>query len=106
MSQVTALVERQRRAHFIQTSGWIPSVDRRAAGLPQREVMLAGLSRRFAECASEKNCTLIRYDIIQDLRNLYAIINDATVKQTALGLIETETDLKYRKKYASLWRIS
>lgn len=75
-----------------------------AAGEPQRQVLLSELETRFQECATEKNCTLIRYDIIEDLRNLYDEVHDERVKETALALIETEPDPKYRKKYASLWR--
>jgi hypothetical protein len=47
---------------------------------------------------------LIRYDIIQGLRNLYDEVKDEKIKQTALELIETEEDLKYRRKYASVWK--
>jgi len=47
---------------------------------------------------------LIRYDIIQGLRNLYNEVHDESIKQKALELIETEEDLKYRKKYASVWK--
>jgi hypothetical protein len=75
-----------------------------AAGEKQQKVLVDGLAGRFKECISEKNCTLIRYDIIQSLRNLYDAVNDEKIKERALELIETEEDLKYRKKYASLWR--
>jgi len=75
-----------------------------AAGKKQQKILLAGLTRRFEECAAEKNGTLIRYDIIQGLRNLYNATTDEQVKATALALIETESDVKYRKKYASVWR--
>ena len=54
--------------------------------------------------STEKNCTLIRYDIIQGLKNLYNEVKDETIKEKALELIETEEDLKYRKKYASVWK--
>ena len=74
-----------------------------AAGKQQR--LVDGLAVRFAECATEKNCTLIRYDISQSLRNLYDAVHDEKVREKALELIETEPDLKYRKKYASLWRV-
>ncbi len=73
-------------------------------GKQQQQVVVDGLAYRFNECISEKNCTLIRYDIIQDLRNLYDVVKDETIRAKALALIETETDLKYRKKYASGWR--
>ncbi|MGQ0602051.1 MAG: hypothetical protein ACT4QE_10195 [Anaerolineales bacterium] len=75
-----------------------------AAGKQQRKMLVGGLAGRFRECRTEKNCTLIRYDIIQGLRTLYKEVKDETVKTRALELIETEADLKYRKKYASLWK--
>ncbi|HSL45698.1 MAG TPA: hypothetical protein VK897_19850 [Anaerolineales bacterium] len=62
------------------------------------------LADRFRDCTSEKNWSLIRYDIIQGLRNLYDEVQDDSIKARALGLIDTETDVKYRKKYASVWR--
>jgi hypothetical protein len=73
-------------------------------GPEQQQMVVAGLAQRFNECASEKNCTLIRYDISQDLRNLYDVVGDDTIKEKALALIETEEDVKYRKKYATVWR--
>ena len=74
------------------------------AGPSQRALTVAGLERRFHECAAEKNCTLIRYDIIQALRNLHEQVHDDNIRQKALELIETESDLKYRKKYAGVWK--
>lgn len=75
-----------------------------AAGIKQQERLVVALEGRFQECKTEKNCTLIRYDIIQSLRKLYDAVPDEKVKAKALELIETEDDMKYRKKYASLWR--
>jgi hypothetical protein len=74
------------------------------AGKEQQKMLVDGLERRFEECIAEKNWSLIRYDIIQGLRNLYDEVKDERVKEKALELIETENDLKYRKKYARLWR--
>jgi hypothetical protein len=74
------------------------------AGKQQKEMLLNGLAERFRNCVEEKNGTLIRFDIIQGLRKLYDTDNDETIKQKALDLIETEEDLKYRKKYAAVWR--
>jgi len=76
-----------------------------AAGKKQQKKLVEGLAGRFRECIAEKNCTLIRYDIIQGLRKLYDAVKDEKVREKALALIETEEDLKYRKKYASLWRV-
>jgi hypothetical protein len=62
------------------------------------------LARRFTECASEKNCTLIRYDIVESLRKIYDAAPDERVKAKALELIDTEADPRYRKKYAGVWK--
>jgi len=75
-----------------------------AAGKKQQKLLVDGLERRFGECIAEKNCTLIRYDIIQSLRNLYDAAQDEGLRAKALEWIEREEDLKYRKKYAGLWR--
>lgn len=74
------------------------------AGDEQLKITVDGLEKRFRECNTEKNCTLIRYDIIQGLRNLYDETQDDGIREKALELIATEDDLKYRKKYATLWR--
>ncbi len=75
-----------------------------AAGPEQRVMFIERLSGRFAECINEKNGTLIRYDIIVGFRQLFEATGDASVKTRALELIETEEDLKYRKKYAGVWK--
>ena len=75
-----------------------------AAGKKQQKLLVDALEGRFKECSKEKNCTLIRYDILQSLRKLYDAVPDEKLKATALAWIETEEDLKYRKKYATLWR--
>lgn len=75
-----------------------------AAGMQQRQLVVDGLAGRFGECFAEKNCTLIRYDIIQGLKQLYETVQDEQVKMKALELIATEQDQKYRKKYASVWK--
>ena len=75
-----------------------------AAGKKQQKIYIDGLERRFKECITEKNGTLIRYDILQSLRNVYDAMKDEKIRGKALELIETEEDVKYRKKYASLWK--
>lgn len=74
-------------------------------GKKQQKKVVDGLAGRFRECSVEKNCTLIRYDIIQDFRKLYDEVKDDKIKAKALDLIETEDDLKYRKKYTGVWRV-
>jgi hypothetical protein len=73
-------------------------------GHEHQSMVLTGLEERFQECISEKNCTLIRYDIIQDLRHLYDQTKDEEIMTITLALIETEEDLKYKKKYSGVWK--
>ena len=74
------------------------------AGKKQLSIYMQGLEQRFEECRTEKNCTLIRYDILQSMRNVYDIVKDEKIKTKALELIETEEDIKYQKKYQTVWR--
>jgi HEAT repeat protein len=66
--------------------------------------LLTGLGVRFDECVAEKNCTLIRYDIIVVLGQLFDQTRDEQIRQTAQVWIAKEPDLKYRKKYAGVWK--
>jgi hypothetical protein len=74
------------------------------AGKHAQQLVVKGLEQRYHECVSEKNCTLIRFDIIQDLRKLYDATTSSEIKEKALELIELEQDEKYRKKYAKVWK--
>jgi hypothetical protein len=76
-----------------------------AAGPAQKDMVVEGLCSRFADCAAEKNRTLIRADILEGLRRLYELDGDAAIRARALALIETEPDPKYRKKFAAPWRV-
>ncbi len=77
-----------------------------AAGKQQQEMLVVSLAERFAKAGTEKNGTLVRFDIAQGLRTLYDTVNDESIRTRALALIETEADPKYRKKYARVWRTS
>jgi hypothetical protein len=69
-----------------------------------KKTVVDALADWFRSCTIHKNCTLIRYDIIQDFRNLYEEAGDEKIKEKALALIETEEDPKYKKKYAGVWK--
>ena len=73
-------------------------------GKKHQKLVVDGLEKRFKECIKEKNCTLIRYDINVSLRNLYNATTSSEIKEKVLELIETEKDVKYRKKYAAVWK--
>jgi hypothetical protein len=74
------------------------------AGELQKNFVVDHLVNRYGECEGEKNYTLIRFDIIQGLRHLFDAIGGEEIKETALDLIAEETNDKYRKKYASVWK--
>lgn len=74
------------------------------AGDEQKEMVVSHLVDRFNTCPDEKNYTLIRYDIIQDLKNLFDAFEEEEIKQKALELIESEELDKYRKKYKTIWK--
>ncbi|MCC2671437.1 MAG: hypothetical protein K0Q72_3908 [Armatimonadetes bacterium] len=72
-------------------------------GEAHRSMLVAALDRHFSECAAHKNCTLIRYDIIESLRKVFDAVQDPAIRDRATALIELESDAKYRKKYSTLW---
>lgn len=74
------------------------------AGTSQKEMVMEALVDRFKNGADEKNYTLIRNDIIQNMRNLYDHYDDEEIKQIAIDLIETVDDKKYKKKYMNIWK--
>jgi len=74
------------------------------AGTKQRRLVLNALAARFEDASTEKNCTLVRYDIEVGLRHLFDATSDAAVRKLALELAKRETDLKYQKKYLGAWR--
>jgi hypothetical protein len=73
-------------------------------GHRHQSTVVNALSDRFSDCAAEKNCTLIRYDIAQCLRRLYDAVHDEAIRQNTLRLIATEPDARYRRKYEAVWK--
>ena len=69
-----------------------------------QKLVTTGLTNRFTECVGEKNCTLIRYDITVVFHTIHQHTKDDTIRDLSQQLIATETDAKYQKKYASVWR--
>jgi hypothetical protein len=69
-----------------------------------QKMYVGGMSGRFKECIKEKNGHLIRYDILVSMRNVYNEVKDEAIREKALALIETEKDLKNKKKYAIVWK--
>jgi hypothetical protein len=104
-NDVAALLAVTRDERFVTARHCMQSLWKvGVAGESQRKALVSGLQKRFKDSAAEKNCTLIRYDIVESLRRVYDSVSDETLRTVAEALIETETDAKHKKKYRSLWR--
>lgn len=99
-----ALMAGTKDEKFVTARHTLQSIWKVGREKKMQKIVVDGLADWFRNCITEKNCTLIRYDIIQDLRNLYDEVKDGKIKEKALELIETEEDAKYKKKYASVWK--
>ena len=98
------LMEVTKDERFVTARHALQSIWKVGAQKKMQKTVVDALADRFETCTAEKNWSLIRYDIIQDLRNLYDEVGDESIKQEAMELIEMEKDLKYKKKYASVWK--
>ena len=105
LKDLAALVKVTKDERFVTARHCLQSLWKvGVAGEPQRKALLRGLEARFKECKAEKNCTLIRYDILVVLRRVFDLVNDEQIRLTAERLMAIEEDPKYRKKYATVWR--
>jgi hypothetical protein len=69
-----------------------------------RKRLLSWYAKRFKTSRAEKNGSFIRYDILCAMRSLFEATNAEEIKSQASTLIASETDQKYRRKYAGAWR--
>jgi len=105
LGDLDALMEVTRDPRFVTARHSLQSLWRIGlGGDTQRRAIVAALAERYAEGATEKNGTLIRSDIVKSLRQLHDAVGDPDLETTARALIETETDPKYRRKYAGHWK--
>lgn len=99
------MLDATRDARFVTARHTLQSLWKvGTAGPAQRAAYRDGMVRRFTECDTEKNRTLIRHDILQSMRTVHDHTGDEDIRTTAHELIDTETDEKYRAKYAKLWK--
>jgi hypothetical protein len=99
-----ALMAVTKDEKFVTARHTLQSIWKVGVEKKMQKTVVAALVKWFKDCITEKNWTLIRYDIIQDLRNLYDEVKDEQIKEKALELIKTEEDPKYKKKYARVWK--
>ena len=102
LDQLIAVTKDER---FVTARHSLQSLWRAGSATPALQTLILNkLTDRFIGAMEEKNGTLIRYDIIEVFKKIYDQTGDASLKKSALDLIEIETDMKYRKKYSGLWK--
>jgi len=74
------------------------------AGPDRRALVVDALAKRFGECSSEKNGSLVRTDVLTALGRLFRATGDPSIEARAEKLIASERDEKARKKQASSWK--
>ena len=90
---------------FVTARHCLQSIWKVGLGGKNAQIMVVkGLEKRYRECVKEKNGTLIHYDILVGLKNLYDATTSSEIKEKAFELIELEKDVKYKKKYATVWK--
>jgi hypothetical protein len=99
-----ALMAVTKDEKFVTARHTLQSIWKVGVEKKMQKTVVETLANWFKDCITEKNWTLIRYDVIQDLRNLYDEVQDEKIKEKALELIETEENAKYKKKYTSVWK--
>jgi hypothetical protein len=74
------------------------------AGPDRLTSVLDALTKRFRECSSERNASLVRTDVVTALGRLFRATGDAKVEARAASLIASEKDEKASKKQSSSWK--
>jgi hypothetical protein len=105
MHDVGKLMQLTYDEKFVTARHTLQSLWKIAVVKPEYNELLVGhLTDRFTHAMSHHNGTLVRFDIIELFKKIYDATGNPEVKQQAAQLIATETDLKYRKKYAAVWK--
>jgi hypothetical protein len=66
--------------------------------------LVAFYEQRYRDCVTDKNTTLIRYDLQVCLRQVYDEHPDPALVTLAQSLIAEEPDPKYQAKYSKVWK--
>lgn len=74
------------------------------AGEDQLALVLDALTKRYRECSSEKNGSLVRTDVIESLGHLFRAVGDPSIEAHAETLLISEKDEKARKKQRASWK--
>lgn len=60
------------------------------------------LKVEYSCCINKPHYNLLRQDIIQSLMNIFKTMNDESIKQLTIDLIDKEEDLKNKKRYLKI----
>ena len=104
LSDFPALWEVTKDPRFVTARHSLQSIWKVGLAGREQKMVIHHLVDRFQNGTDEKHYTLIRFDIIQGFKNLYDELKDEKIKQIAMDLIVTEEDIKYRKKYMTVWK--
>jgi hypothetical protein len=74
------------------------------AGSRQKRLVIDALAKRFKECASERNGSLVRTDAITSLGNLARKAGDPAVAERAAKLIASEKNDSEQGKQRACWK--
>jgi hypothetical protein len=98
-AEIDSLLKHTRDEKFITSRQCLQNIWKIALVNPVlKEKVVTHLEEQYITCKEDKHYNLIREDIIQSLKNIYDGYKDPSLLETIKKLIQSETDLKYRKK--------
>jgi hypothetical protein len=74
------------------------------AGEDRVALVVDSLTKRFHECTSEKNASLVRTDVLTSLGRLFRAVGDVSIEARAEILMASEEDEKSRQKQKAAWK--
>lgn len=74
------------------------------AGKDRLTMVLNALAKRFRECSSEQNASLVRTDVVTSLGHLSRVVGAPSIEIRAEALMASEKDGKAQRKQRTCWR--
>ena len=74
------------------------------AGADRVTMVLDALAKRFHECSSGRNASLVRTDVVTSLGNLSHAVGDPSIEACARALIASEKDAKAQRRQRACWK--
>jgi uncharacterized protein HemY len=94
-----------RDERFVTARHTVQSIWRAGVQSPKHTAKISSaLAKRYSDCITHKNASLIRSDIIETFAKLAAAVGGEKVEQTVNRLLASEADQKAHKKQLAVWR--